>query len=114
MKSAAMWWRARSSASATIDILINNAGHRPLLAVLERAHGRGAQPDRAEFLRAARLAQLVVPHMRERKRGMIVNVGSIAGKVTLPWLTLYGVEVRSGLADRRPAHGTASLGASAP
>jgi short-subunit dehydrogenase len=29
--------------------------------------------------------------MRERKRGMIVNISSIAGKVTLPWFTLYSV-----------------------
>ena len=37
------------------------------------------------------LTQLVVPYMRERKRGSIVNVSSIAGKVTLPWFTLYSV-----------------------
>jgi short-subunit dehydrogenase len=35
------------------------------------------------------MIQLVAPHMRERKSGMIVNIGSIAGKVTLPWFTLY-------------------------
>ena len=35
------------------------------------------------------MTQLVVPHMRERRDGMIVNVGSIGGKMTLPWLTLY-------------------------
>ena len=37
------------------------------------------------------LAQLVVPGMRERRRGTIVNISSIAGKVTLPWFTLYSV-----------------------
>ena len=35
------------------------------------------------------MTQLVVPHMRERRSGTIVNVGSIGGKMTLPWLTLY-------------------------
>lgn len=35
------------------------------------------------------LIQLVAPSMRTRHDGMIVNVASIAGKVTLPWLTLY-------------------------
>jgi hypothetical protein len=35
------------------------------------------------------MVQLVVPHMRPQKRGCIVNVGSIAGKITLPWFTLY-------------------------
>lgn len=37
------------------------------------------------------LAQLAAPHMRERQRGTIVNISSIAGKVTLPWFTLYSV-----------------------
>ena len=41
------------------------------------------------FFAPLALTQLVVPHMRERRSGMIVNVGSIAGKVTLPWFTLY-------------------------
>src|SRR5260370_2420725 len=37
------------------------------------------------------LTQLVVAGMQERKRGTIVNISSIAGKVTLPWFTLYSV-----------------------
>src|SRR5262249_47826131 len=43
------------------------------------------------FFAPLALTQLVVPHMRERRTGMIVNVGSIAGKVPLPWMTLYSV-----------------------
>lgn len=35
------------------------------------------------------LAQLAVPGMRARREGAIVNVSSIAGLMTLPWLTLY-------------------------
>src|SRR5437660_12443669 len=37
------------------------------------------------------MVQLVAPAMRRQKRGCIVNVGSIAGKITLPWFTLYSV-----------------------
>jgi short-subunit dehydrogenase len=35
------------------------------------------------------MTQLVVPQMRERGSGAIVNLGSIVGKITLPWLTMY-------------------------
>jgi short-subunit dehydrogenase len=35
------------------------------------------------------MVQLVMPHMRKRGGGMVVNVSSLAGKATLPWLTLY-------------------------
>lgn len=72
-----------------IDILINNAGiggYRP-------AWEMPLQDARAllelNFFAALGLIQLVVPHMRARRTGMIVNVGSIAGKLTLPWMTLY-------------------------
>ena len=35
------------------------------------------------------MTRLVAPHMVAKRSGMIVNVGSIAGKVTLPWMTVY-------------------------
>ena len=35
------------------------------------------------------MIQEVAPHMRSRGSGTIVNVGSIGGKMTLPWMTLY-------------------------
>jgi short-subunit dehydrogenase len=74
-----------------IDILINNAGvglYRPSWEM---------PLDEARYLMDLNLfaplalTQLVVPHMRERRSGMIVNVASIAGKVVLPWLTFYSV-----------------------
>jgi short-subunit dehydrogenase len=33
--------------------------------------------------------------MRARRSGMIVNVGSIGGKVVLPWLTVYSASKRA-------------------
>ena len=41
------------------------------------------------FFVALGMAQLAVPHMRAQHGGTIVNLGSIAGKFTLPWLPLY-------------------------
>ncbi|MBL8174743.1 MAG: SDR family NAD(P)-dependent oxidoreductase, partial [Bryobacterales bacterium] len=72
-----------------IDLLINNAG-----AGLY-APSWNAPMDETRYLYELNLfaplamIQLVAPSMRRRRRGMIVNIASIAGKVTLPWLTLY-------------------------
>ena len=35
------------------------------------------------------LTQLVVPVMRKQKSGVIVNIGSVGGKVSLPWAAMY-------------------------
>ena len=72
-----------------IDILINNAG----MGLYDPAW-RAPQADarilfELNFFAPLAMTQLVAPHMRQRRTGMIVNVSSIAGKVTLPWLTLY-------------------------
>jgi short-subunit dehydrogenase len=73
----------------TIDILINNAGVGFYLpswkAPMEQTRGL----MELNFFALLGMTQLVVPHMRERRSGMIVNVGSIGGKITLPWMTLY-------------------------
>jgi short-subunit dehydrogenase len=74
-----------------IDILINNAGlglYAPAWSVpMEEAR----RLMELNFFAPLALAQLVAPNMRERGTGLIVNIGSIAGKVTLPWMTLYSV-----------------------
>lgn len=74
-----------------IDILINNAG----MGCYSPAWSVPMPEARALFelnvFGPLALTQLVVPYMRERKRGVIVNISSIAGKVTLPWFTLYSV-----------------------
>jgi short-subunit dehydrogenase len=74
-----------------IDILINNAG----IGLYAPAWSSNSEQARTlmelNFFALLEMTQLVVPHMRARRSGMIVNVGSIAGKLTLPWMTLYSV-----------------------
>jgi short-subunit dehydrogenase len=72
-----------------IDILINNAG----IGLYAPAWKAPIEETRAmwelNFFAPLAMAQLVVPTMREQRRGMLVAISSIAGKMTLPWLTLY-------------------------
>ena len=72
-----------------IDILVNNAG----VGLYQPSWQADAAATRQMFelnvFAALHLAQLVVPGMRERRGGMVVNIGSIASKVSLPWFTLY-------------------------
>jgi len=72
-----------------IDILVNNAG----VGLYSPAWNAPAREARAlfelNFFVPLAMTQLVVPHMRSEKSGCIVNVSSIAGKMTLPWFTLY-------------------------
>jgi short-subunit dehydrogenase len=72
-----------------IDILINNAGMGMYAPSWRAPMADVRRMFDLNLFAALGMAQLVVPHMRERRSGTVVNVGSIAGKVTLPWFTLY-------------------------
>ena len=74
-----------------IDVLINNAGAGFYQPSWEMPMDEVRQLMDLNFFAPLALTQLAVPHMRERRSGMIVNVGSIAGKVPLPWLSIYSV-----------------------
>ena len=72
-----------------IDVLINNAGAGFYAPSWSASMEEARSLWELNFFALLGMTQLVVPHMRARRAGMIVNVGSIAGKVSLPWLTLY-------------------------
>ena len=72
-----------------IDVLINKAGIG-LYTPAWRAPMKDVRSlFELNFFAPLRLIQLVAPHMRRQRGGTIVNVSSIAGKITLPWMTLY-------------------------
>lgn len=74
-----------------VDILINNAGLGLYAPAWNVPMEEARRLMEINFFAPLALTQLVAPHMRERRTGFIVNIGSIAGKVTLPWMTLYSV-----------------------
>ncbi|KAG2157477.1 hypothetical protein DEU56DRAFT_722600 [Suillus clintonianus] len=75
-----------------IDILVNNAGaisiglSRPLLDVSLDQARKAFETNTFSVLR---VAQAVAPSMVERKQGLIVNIGSVAGNIPTPWNGLY-------------------------
>lgn len=72
-----------------IDILVNNAGVGLYAPAWNAPLSQAREMFDLNFFAPLRMAQLVAPHMRRQRRGTIVNVSSIAGKITLPWFTLY-------------------------
>lgn len=67
-----------------IDVLINNAGYSIYGALEETPPAEARALLEVNLLAYARLAQLVLPHMRERGEGTIINVGSVAGFISIP------------------------------
>ena len=74
-----------------IDAVINNAGAGLYSPAWQAPMVDARRLMELNFFAPLELTQLAVPHMRARKSGMIVNIGSMAGKLTLPWFTLYSV-----------------------
>jgi len=71
-----------------IDVLINNAGRGSYYPASEISLDEARSLFELNFFAPLHLAQLATPHIR-RNRGTIVNVSSIAGLISLPWLPLY-------------------------
>jgi NAD(P)-dependent dehydrogenase (short-subunit alcohol dehydrogenase family) len=72
-----------------IDVLINNAGFG-LLGPLEGASPEDLRREiNTNLMGVIEMIQLVLPLMREARSGVIVNVSSIGGRMTLPLFSAY-------------------------
>lgn len=67
-----------------IDILVNNAGYGSYGAVEDVPMEEARAQFEVNVFGAVRLIQLVLPHMRARRTGTIVNITSMGGKVHTP------------------------------
>ena len=70
-----------------IDILVNNVGAGPKSAIEPDAHELGPSQAiwdalyRQNLLPVVLMSEAVIPHMKAQRRGKIVHISSIAGKV---------------------------------
>ena len=72
-----------------IDALVNNAGVAYISTMEEVRMDDLRKQFETNFFGAMRLVQAVLPEMRLRRRGRIVNMSSIAGKVVVPLFGPY-------------------------
>ena len=102
---------AALAAHGAIDVLVNNAGigaAGPLEIVPEDEHRAVFETN---YWGPVRMMRAVLPGMRERRRGCIVNVTSIAGRVAVPNQIPYSASKHAlAAASEALAHEVAAFG----
>jgi len=71
------------------DVLVNNAGYALRGAIEEIDRDAWRHEFEVNLFACAHLVQIVAPSMRERRSGRIVNVSSVAGRVSTPFNGAY-------------------------
>lgn len=72
-----------------IDILVNNAGASLIGAVEETSIEEALALFQTNFFGMLRVIKAVLPHMRAKNRGRIINVSSVLGFLPAPYMALY-------------------------
>ena len=77
------------SKAGPVDVLVNNAGVGYIAPMEEVKMEHLRQQFETNFFGVVRVTQAVLPEMRARGRGRIINMSSAAGKVALPLFGPY-------------------------
>ncbi len=84
-----------------IDVLVNNAGYGYRAAVEEGLEEDVQRLFDTNFFGPVRMIKEVLPHMRSQRKGVIVNVSSVAAEYTMPGSGYYSASkcALEGLSD---------------
>jgi short-subunit dehydrogenase len=72
-----------------VDILVNNAGIGLYASPTETSLVSAERMFEVNLWAAIALTRLVLPQMRERRTGAVVNIESIGAWVSMPWCAMY-------------------------
>ncbi len=72
-----------------IDVVVNNAGYGLVGPFEAQTDAQIRRQFETNLFGVMNVTRAVLPHMRERRAGRIVNVASIAGRMTIPLYSAY-------------------------
>jgi len=72
-----------------IDVLVNNAGIGSAGAVEENSVAQAQNVLNVNVLGVVRMTKAVLPHMRARGGGRVINISSVLGLIPQPYMALY-------------------------
>ncbi|MBC8769497.1 SDR family oxidoreductase [Arenibacter sp. BSSL-BM3] len=72
-----------------VDVLVNNAGIGITGPIEETPHAEILKAFDTNFNGPLHMCKAVLPHMRSQKKGLIINITSIAGYMGLPYRGIY-------------------------
>ena len=77
------------AAFGAIDVVVNNAGYGLMGPFEAQTDAQIRRQFECNLFGVLNVTRAVLPHMRERQQGRIVNVGSAAGRMTMPLYSMY-------------------------
>ena len=72
-----------------IDVLVNNAGYGAIGALEAASAAAIHRQFDVNVFGVIDVTRAVLPHMRRQKKGVIINISSMGGIITIPFGTLY-------------------------
>src|SRR5215831_16746314 len=87
--SVAACVKAVANRVGRIDVLVNNAAYELAGAIEEISLDEAKAQFETNFFGVLRMVKAVLPSLRQQKQGQIINVSSLSGVSSIPFMGLY-------------------------
>jgi NAD(P)-dependent dehydrogenase (short-subunit alcohol dehydrogenase family) len=81
--------KAVANDAGRIDVLVNNAAYELAGALEEISIEEAKAQFETNFFGVVRMVNAVLPYMRQQKQGQIINVSSLSGVSSIPFMGIY-------------------------